>query len=56
MSAIGPRAQKLVNEIVAAVAGWPKNVSEAGANERTVRRTSKSLRHEARGSFEVISR
>lgn len=41
------RAQKLVDEVVAAVATWPDHAREAGVDERTVTRVSKSLRHEA---------
>ena len=41
------RAQRLVDEVVTAVAGWPTHAREAGVDERTVTRISKSLRHEA---------
>jgi serine/threonine-protein kinase HipA len=40
-------AQRLVDEIIAAVAAWPDRAREAGVDDQTVSRIFRALRHEA---------
>lgn len=40
-------AQRLVDEIIAAVAAWPDHAREAGVDDETVSRIFRALRHEA---------